>query len=85
MDLATVLFLLSPFLGLLACMFVHVLVSRTAPALPCIRGVVSSLLGGLVVVIGMALTLARHETAWTAAADWWGALLVCVITYLRLA
>lgn len=85
MDLVTAVFSLSPFIGILACVFVHVLVARTAPKLPRLHGIVGSILAGLGVVAGMAAIFAGRNAASMSAADRGGAAGVWTLTYLFLA
>lgn len=85
MDLAAAVFVLCPFQGLLACVFVHVLVSRTAPTLPRLHVIVGSVLVGLSVVSGMVLSFAVRDASWMSAADQWGSATVWILTYLSLA
>ena len=85
MDRVTAVFSLSPFIGILACVFVHVLVARTAPKLPRLHGIAGGVLAGLGVVAGMAAIFAGRNAASMSAADRWGAAGVWTLAYLFLA
>ena len=77
------MFVLSPLAGLGACVAVHVVVSRVAPALPRAWGVIASVLAGAGVVVAQALRF-PHAGA-VGPADGWGYPLAWGLTYLALA
>ncbi len=53
------MFAASPVIGLLACVSAHVIVSRAAPAVPRLLGVVGSVLAGFAAVGALGVTYAR--------------------------
>lgn len=85
MDPAAIVPLLAPLLGLLACVLLHVLVSRGAPSLPRPRVLAGSVLAGLAVVGAMALVFLGRSPAWTSPVDLLGSTAVWILAYLALA
>lgn len=82
--LAIAVLALAPFLGLAACMALHVTVSRARPTLPRLQGIGLSVGGGLTVVASLALLgpielLPGPAAAWELAAVW--ALTYFVLAY----
>jgi hypothetical protein len=84
-DQFSILFAVTPFVGLLTCLVVHVLLSRAMPTLPRHRGLAASVLVGLVVVVGLAVAFTQQSTGRMLSADRWGAAGVWALTYLGLA
>lgn len=80
-------FVLTPAIGLLACVAVHVLVSRAAPAFPRLHGVIVSVVAGFAAVVALVLLYARRaagsplEDSGTAVA-WAVAYLALAYTYV---
>lgn len=84
MDLGIAMFLLSPFVGLLTCVVVHIVVSRASAAMPRVRAVICSILAGMSVVCGIGLIFVWRNAASAPATEPWGAAAVWVLTYLCL-
>lgn len=78
-------FALSPAIGLLVCVLVHVVVSRTLPTVPRPHAIVGSVLAGLGVMVGMAGALGETRAAGASASEAWGAVAVWILTYAGLA
>ena len=84
MELVSAVFLFSPIAGLLACMLAHLLLSRSAPTRSRLRCVVDSVIVGLGVVVGMALTFLGRNEGLMSSAGVWATVSVWVLTYLGL-
>ena len=77
--------LLGPLLGLAVCVVAHVLVSRSAPALPHQHGLlVSVAIGGMVLAAALLPSL-RDDLARSTALDAWGSLAAALAAYVLLA
>ena len=85
MDQVSVRFALAPFIGLLSCLIVHVVLSRAMPTLPRHRGLAASGLVGLALVVTLALAFTQRYADSIPAPDRWGAVVVWALTYLALA
>lgn len=80
--MATAMLALAPAIGLLACMLLHVMVSRTAPGLPRTRGIALGFAGGGGAVVGM--IVGGRTALLLASAGVWDTAAVWLTTYLLL-
>lgn len=79
------IFVLTPFVGLLACVGVHVLVARVAPGFSRPRGVLAAALAGLAAVVAVVRLSGRLGPAapdWGTAVTWGLAYLALAYTYV---
>ena len=78
---------LAPAIGLAVCMAVHVIVSRTLPGLPRIRGIALSFAGGAIAVAGMIVggrtaPLLAAASLWDVAAVWFTTYTLLIYCYV---
>lgn len=80
-----ILALAAPLIALATCFGAHVLVSRTAPALPHQHGLLISVLTGGIVLVGALTPSLGADVTRMGAVDAWGSLAASLLAYLLLA
>jgi hypothetical protein len=82
---SSLIFAITPIIGLSLCVFTHIAISRMMPMLSHLKGIISSFVIGLIAVLGLSLTFAVSRISLVSLGDAVGSSLVWIVSYVCLA